>query len=81
MINEMLTYTNFCWDLRPDVVVAHDGYNDAVYGQLCDPRVLDDWDMIYQENLEGWSQILHETADTPRTQHSLPYRAVNQPVR
>jgi len=81
VINEMLTYTNFCWDLRPDVVVAHDGYNDAVYGQLCDPRVLDDWDMIYQENLEGWSQILHETADTPRTQHSLPYRAVNQPVR
>jgi hypothetical protein len=81
VMNEMLAYTNFCWDLRPDIVVAHDGYNDAVYGQLCDPRVLDDWDMIYQENLEGWSQILHQTGDIPRTQHSLPYRAVSQPVR
>lgn len=81
VMNEMLSYTNFCWDLKPDIVVAHDGYNDAVYGQLCDPRVLDDWDVIYQENLEGWSQILHETADIPRTQPSLPYRPVNQPVR
>jgi hypothetical protein len=79
--NEMLSYMNFCWDLKPDIVVAHDGYNDAVYGQLQDSRVLDDWDVIYQENLEGWSQILHQTADVPRTQPALPYRAVNQPVR
>jgi hypothetical protein len=81
VMNEMLSYMNFCWDLKPDIVVAHDGYNDAVYGQLCDSRVLDDWDVIYQENLEGWSQILHQTADIPRTQHALPYRAVSQPVR
>ena len=81
VMNEMLTYMNFCWDLKPDIVVAHDGYNDAMYGQICDPRMLDGLDMIYQENLEGWSQILHQTADTPRTQHSLPYRLVNQPVR
>ncbi len=81
VMNEMTSYTNFCWDLKPDIVVAHDGYNDAVYGQLCDARVLGDWDVIYQENLEGWSQILHQTADIPRTQSSLPYRAINQPVR
>lgn len=81
VMNEMLSYMNFCWDLKPDIVVAHDGYNDAVYGQLCDPRVLDDWNLIYQENLEGWSQILHKTGDIPRTQHSLPYRVVNQPVQ
>lgn len=81
VLNQMTTYTNFCWDLKPDVVVAHDGFNDAVYGQLCDPRVLEDWDVIYQENLEGWSQILHQTSDIPRTQPSLPYRPVNAPVR
>lgn len=81
VMNEMLSYMNFCWDLKPDIIVAHDGFNDAVYGQLCDPRVLADWDTIYQENLEGWSQILHQTSDIPRTQNSLPYRAVNQPVR
>ena len=81
VMNEMLSYLSFCWHLKPDIVVAHDGYNDAVYGQLCDPRVLDDWDLVYQENLEGWSQILHGTADIPRTQPSLPYRAVNQPVQ
>jgi hypothetical protein len=81
VMNEMLSYMNFCWDLRPDIVVAHDGFNDAVYGQLCDPRVLDGWDVIYQENLEGWSQILHQTGDIPRTQPALPYRPVNQPVR
>lgn len=80
VMDQMLSYMNFCWDLKPDIVVAHDGWNDAVYGQLCDPRVLDDWNLIYQENLEGWSQILHQTADIPRTQHSLPYRVVNQPV-
>ena len=81
VMNEMLSYMNFCWDLKPDIVVAHDGYNDAAYGQLCDPRVLDDWNLIYQENLEGWSQILHQTGEIPRTQHSLPYRVVNQPVQ
>lgn len=81
VMNEMLSYTNYCWDLRPDVVVAHDGYNDAVYGLMCDPRLLEDWDMVYQENLEGWSQILHQTSDRARTQNELPYRALNLPVR
>lgn len=81
VMNEMLTYLTFCWDLKPDIVIAHDGYNDAVYGQMCDPRLVDEWDVTYQENLEGWSQILHQTSDQPRTQNELPYRAVNQPVR
>ena len=71
---------DFCWDLKPDIVVAHDGFNDAVYGPLCDPPRARRRD----NDLPGtssWSQILHQTSDIPRTQNSLPYRAVNQPVR
>lgn len=79
VMNEMLNWVLYCHDLKPDIVIAHDGYNDMVYGQMCDPRLLSE-SMAYQENLEGWSQILHQTSQYPRTQNELPYRAVNQPL-
>lgn len=79
--DEMLTYLSHCWELKPDIVIAHDGYNDLVYGQLCDPRLLDGWNMTYQENFEGWAQALHQTSALPRTQNQVPYRAVNLPVQ
>lgn len=79
VMNEMLNYMLFCHEVKPDIVVAHDGYNDLVYGQMCDPRLLSE-SLAYQENLEGWSQLLHNTSQHPRTQNELPYRAVNAPI-
>lgn len=79
VMNQIITYMLFAQALRPDYVIAHDGYNDLVFGQLCDPVLVGDA-LQYQENLEGWSQILHKTTHLPRTQNALPYRAVNQPI-
>ena len=32
VLNEIITYLLHCQDIRPDIVVAHDGFNDLFYG-------------------------------------------------
>lgn len=63
-LNEILTYTLFCDRVRPDAVIAHDGFNDLAYGQATDPQLLRHG-ITYQTNIEHWGQILHDTKDVP----------------
>jgi hypothetical protein len=70
IVHEMINFLLFCMDLRPDVVIAHDGYNDLLYGQLQNSDMLEKYQIIYHENLEEWSQILHDSQDVPRSQES-----------
>lgn len=61
VMQEMLTYMLFVQELRPDVVIAHDGHNDLYYGLQGDPYLLHHFDVIYQRYSEEWSKILHGT--------------------
>lgn len=80
LLNEMLTHLLFFQTLKPDAVIAHDGYNDLVYGMLSDPGLLAEHDIAYQYNLETWSQILHATAAVPTTwDNEKPYSIKNFP--
>jgi hypothetical protein len=63
VMQEMLTYMLFVHELRPDVVLAHDGHNDTYYGLQDDPYLLNNFDVIYQRYSEEWSKILHKTSD------------------
>jgi hypothetical protein len=64
VLNELTTYLLFCQRLKPNAVIAHDGFNDLYYGQVSHPHLLNKYAMTYQYNLENWSQILHETSTT-----------------
>ena len=74
VMNSILTYVLFNFQLKPDFIVAHDGWNDIVYGMVQDPRLLKEGNFAYQNNLEGWSQIIHETAELQQTQTGTPFR-------
>lgn len=63
VLNEMLTFLMFCNKIRPDIVIAHDGFNDMVYGQASDPYLLNKYDITYQLDIEPWSQILHNSEE------------------
>lgn len=63
-LNEMLTYMLFCDRLRPDVVIAHDGFNDLAYGQATDSALLRHG-ITYQTNIEHWGKILHDAQNVP----------------
>lgn len=59
VLNEAWRFVTFCIDLKPDIVIAHDGYNDFVYGLVNDPELIGRHQLAYQETLEDWSPRLH----------------------
>jgi len=65
VLNEILTYMLFVQKLQPDIVIAHDGFNDLQYGLTSDPGLLVREQICYQVNFEEWSQILHGTGEHP----------------
>ncbi|MBF0269672.1 MAG: hypothetical protein HQL44_13895 [Alphaproteobacteria bacterium] len=65
VMNEIINHVLFADQLAPDIVIAHDGFNDLVYGVVCDTALLSQHQICYQHNLEEWSQILHATGDRP----------------
>ena len=62
VMQEMLTYMMFVDELKPDVVLAHDGHSDIYYGLQDDPCLLNDFGIIYQRYSEEWSKLLHSSA-------------------
>jgi len=72
VLNQLLTYQLFVYDLKPEVVIAHDGFNDLAYGQISDASLLAGHGIAYQTNLETWGAALNGNA------HALPVeREVN----
>ncbi len=66
VLNQLLTYQLFVYDLKPEVVIAHDGFNDLAYGQISDASLLAGHGIAYQTNLEAWGATLNGNA------HALP---------
>lgn len=59
VMNEMLTYLFFVYDLKPDLVIAHDGFNDLTCGQSGDIRLQKDFDIIYHDRMEDFAKLIH----------------------
>ncbi|MBU1042278.1 MAG: hypothetical protein KKF77_14375 [Proteobacteria bacterium] len=79
LMNEILNFVLYCHKLKPDVVIAHDGWNDFAYGLMSDPHLLDKWQVAYQYNLENWSQLVHATFKRPVNQPGSPFEPRNLP--
>lgn len=76
LLNQIITYTLFVEQLRPDVVISHDGFNDLGYGQLSDSYLLRRG-ITFQTNLEDWATILHQSDPGLKTHTDSPYKARN----
>lgn len=81
VMDEMFTYLLFCRQLRPDMVIAHDGANDFCFGQMSDRFLVEQHHITYQVTHEGWAQILHESLDIALTQPIWPYISLAHPVQ
>lgn len=79
VLNEMLAYLLFCHRLRPELVIAHDGFNDLSYGSMTCRHLLDEWDLTYCENLEAWGELLHGTKQPEWHQNEFHKRPRNLP--
>ena len=63
LLNSLVTWTLFCNGLRPEIVISHDGYNDAQFGMCSDPRLLTQHAITYHYSQEMWPRILHGVKD------------------
>lgn len=79
VINEMFTWLLFCHKLRPEIVIAHDAFNDLANGVQTDPYLLNRNDMTYMAALERWGQRLMGAAHVPLTQSSDPGAMIRIP--
>lgn len=61
VLQEMLSYMLFAEELRPEIVIAHDGHNDFYYALQGDPKLLNKYDIIYPRYTEEWSKLIHNT--------------------
>lgn len=80
MINEMVVYMLFCDMLRPDIVIAHDGFNDLVYGMINDPYLMQKFDLSYPYQQEEWARRMHGTT-VPLAQDTGDLKPLNDPER
>lgn len=60
VLNAMQNFLLYAADLKPDIVIAHDGVNDLFYGCTSDPWLLREHGIVYQQQLEYWAALLHD---------------------
>lgn len=59
ILNQTQRFMLLAADLKPDILIAHDGVNDFFYSATSDPYLLTHHSIVYQQNLENWARALH----------------------
>lgn len=59
VINEMINYLLYGYELSPDIVIAHDGFNDFIFSQSTDSYLLERYKITYNKLLEKWADVAH----------------------
>jgi len=80
VLNEMITYLLHVRRLRPDLVVAHNGFNDLLYGMIAEPGLVAA-DFCYQINHEEIALRLVDQSGYGLTQKDVSkYSVINFPT-
>jgi hypothetical protein len=79
VLNELITWLLFCHRLRPEIVIAHDLFNDLANGVQTDPDLLNRHDMTYMATMEQWAQRLMGAGNVSLTQASGPGTPIRIP--
>lgn len=64
VLNAMQRFLLFAIELKPDLVICHDGVNDLFYGYSSDPWLVQKHDIAYQNQFEQWARALHQPPET-----------------
>lgn len=78
VLSELNAFILFAWQLQPDIVVAHDGWNDLLYGCYGDQYLLQERSIAYPCDLEPWAEYLHGGAGVQTTKNGpkpYPFRS------
>jgi hypothetical protein len=79
VLNEIEVFLLHIEALRPNIVISHDGFNDALWGMTADPFLMRRG-ICAQHTFEAWSPRLHDRMDQPlRFPHAQPVTVVNGP--
>jgi hypothetical protein len=80
VLGEMEFYLLFADILRPDVVIAHDGYNDFRVSQFTDPYFLDNFGITYGPvEVTDWAKELQYYPEkVPDALHPGQYEIINR---
>lgn len=62
-LNDIISYMLFCYEAKPDIVIAHCGANDLAFGQTSDRYLVAEHKIVYQFQLERWAEILERGTD------------------
>jgi hypothetical protein len=74
VLSEITTFILHAWRARPDIVIAHDGWNDLLYGSYVDPNLVQEHGIVYPDDLEPWAQRIHGRNDLETTKTGpLPF--------
>lgn len=72
ILNEMSYYQLFIEPLKPEIVIAHDGFNDLFYSQVSDPYLLANHGITYPMQSQGWADILYRYPRILRSRTEKP---------
>lgn len=74
VLNALQKFLLFAVELRPDILIAHDGVNDMFYGYSSDPWLVHQHQIVYQPSVEDWARSLSSNKPEPGTAaaHSKP---------
>lgn len=79
VLNEMMSWLLFCHKLKPDIVIAHDAFNDLANGLQTDPGLLNRNEITYMASIEQWAQILSGSSNVPLTQSDVSGAPIRLP--
>jgi hypothetical protein len=79
VLNETMSWLLFCHKLRPEIVIAHDAFNDLANGVQTDPDLLNRNDMTYMVAIEQWGRQLMGASNVPLTQSDDPTAPIRLP--
>lgn len=80
ILNEMMNYVLFASLINPDVVIAHDGFNDLIYGQVADSFLQKKYLINYPIEQEAWGKKLHGSVEELNSERTQCYAATNPSV-
>ena len=58
VINQLISYQLFCFEISPNLVISHDGWNDLINGSISDLFLLKEYKISYLKTLEDWAKKL-----------------------
>lgn len=59
LLNSIMLYTMYLWEVNPDIVISYDGFNDFLNGQFADTFLQKKYDLNYTSIYEEWARALN----------------------